>query len=75
MAIRIHQHREVICTEDDVSQRDQEPCMCGDPECKNCFPEDFFDDDYDPTPDEEGEPPITIQERRNAALIAPENGR
>ncbi len=31
--------------------------------------------DYDPTPDEVGEPPITIQERCNEALNAPENGR
>lgn len=21
-----------------MSYRDQEPCLCGDPECRNCFP-------------------------------------
>ena len=44
--------------------------------CENCrHYEIHVNPDYDPTPDEAGEPPVSIQERCNEALNAPENGR
>lgn len=40
-----------------------EPCLCGDPECRRCFPGGYYEDDVEPT-----------EEDRQQSLEENENG-
>jgi hypothetical protein len=41
-----------------------EPCLCGDPECRNCFPGGYEEDDVEPSDDERRE---SVEELENGS--------